>query len=192
MRVLILSFLSCLVSSPAWACSCGHWEGYVSEFTENYVSFWGVSTSAKLSEEETLFGTNVIYKFEILEDYNRIPTRTIEISAPVPDGGNCGVSLYLGQVSLMSAYKQNNGQLTTSFCMPNLPYTPLKDYLETGKDAFVPVKYKCFNDEQEFKKDDPECEVWKGNSDYQYSKEEASDRKEYLKEWRSKRDKVIR
>ena len=76
--------------------------------------------------------------------------------------------------------------------MPNLPYTPLKDYLETGKDAFVPVKYKCFNDEQEFKKDDPECEVWKGNSDYQYSKEEASDRKEYLKEWRSKRDKVIR
>jgi len=191
-RALFLSIVFSLASSPTWACSCAPWEGYVSEFTEDYVSFWGVPVSAKLSDEETQFGSNVIYKFEIFEDYNRIPAHTIEISAHAPNGGNCGASFNIGQVGLVSAYKQKDGQLVASFCTPSLPYAPVQTYLKSGKDVFIPAYYKCLNDEQEFKKDDPECEVWKEHPNYQYSEEEASDRKKYLKEWRSKRGKVIR
>ena len=192
MRVLILSLLSCLFSSPAWACSCAPWEGYVSEFTEDYVSFWGVFVSAKLSGEETFSGDEIVYEFEVLEDYNQLLAHNIKISSTAPESGNCGISLNLGQVSLWSAHQTKKGGLTVDSCTPNLPYLPLKTYLETREDAYIPARYKCLTKDQKIKENDPQCEVWKAYSNYGYSNEEASDRKEYLKEWRSKKDKVIR
>ena len=194
---LMIGFLFTLVlSGQAWACSCAPWSGHVSEFTEGYISVWGVPTAATLEtkwdKDRSYAIQGVTYKLEILEGFDRIIQTNINVSSSVPDGANCGVALTLGIPRFISAYRGAAESYGMSTCTPNLPYKAVKLYLETGEDTYIPEWSDCYRWPEDqtdytpppiFNEESAECAVWKGV--YYGNPVDASyeDLKKYRKIW---------
>jgi len=187
-RALFLSIVFSLASSPAWACSCPHWEGYVSEFTEKYISFWGVpisaavDLSADVSSDELVF-----YEVDVLEDFGRLSKRLIRVEAIAPDSGNCGPILNIGIPQFISAFEDDIGDLAIAGCTPKLPYKAMKAFLETGEDICISSEDSWFFEGREPDEQNPDCMVWNTRSYYQHSPEEEYDRRKYRSKWKSEK-----
>ena len=177
----------------SWACSCGEWSGFVSEFTKDYISIWAVPINAKVNiEDEGRFGRSVTYRLHVLEGFERVIKTEIEVKSNVEDSGNCGVQLRVGLPQLINAYKSRKGEYGVSTCTPNPPYSALKLYLETGQDTFIPNQPDCYdwtgddeNNQATFNEDREDCAVWKDGEEnsFYYGDE---DRGKYRRIWWNK------
>jgi len=193
---MLLRFLLALIFTfgfgvKSWACSCGEWSGFVSEFTKDYISIWAVPINAKVNMEH--LGTpsgGVTYNLHILEGFERIVKSEINVKANVANGGgNCGVQLTFGSPQFISAYKYGNENYGISSCTPNLPYEALKLYLETGEDTYIPEWGECHSWSENnsnytpvFNEGLEECAVWKG-ADHIDDFYGAKDSRKYNKIW---------
>ena len=183
-RALFLSIVFSLASPPAWACSCAPWEGYVSEFTEDYVSFWGVPVTAAVDlSADVSIGELVVYEVDVLEDFGRLSKSLIRVEAIAPDRGNCGTALNIGVPQFISAFEDDNGNLAIAGCTPKLPYKAMKAFLETKKDICISSENSWFFMAREPDEQNPDCMVWNTRSYYQHSPEEEHDRRKYLTKW---------
>ena len=187
----ILTLLFSLISgAQAWACDCAPWSGYVSEFAKSYVSVWAVPTEAKVNIEHVGKPSGgVTYNLEVLEGFDRIIQSKISVYSNVADGGSCGVQLTLGVPQFINVYKYDIEKYGISDCTPTLPYNALKNYLETGKDSFIPEWLTCHSWSENssnytpiFNKSLDECAVWKG-ADYINGFYGAQDSRKYNKIW---------
>ena len=185
LRVFIAIGFALLTSVQAWACDCVPWEGYVSELTEKYISFWGAPTNATVNIEnlgKPLGG--VTYTVDIIEAYGRVSQKTININANVANNsGNCGVPLNLGVAQFITAHHHGDRFYSVSSCTPKLPYSAVRHYLETGEDSFIPSWGKCHSwYEYEYNTELEACEIWKG-ADPIHGVMGAEDQRKYSKIW---------
>jgi len=190
MRIFLTALFLTLVSSPAWACSCGSWEGgLVSKFVGDYKSFWGVPVESKLKARSSdRPGLIVSYKVEVLEDYNRILKKEIEVTSSIADGGSCGVQLTIGVTQFLSAYEYEDGKLGLSSCTPYLPYKALKNYLEKGEDVFVPSESVCFDEKGNIDTENLDCVVWTDASFSPWHRQGEIDQLYYYQRWRAQKE----
>ncbi len=189
-RLLLTILLTLSFSTKAWACSCGEWSGFVSDFTEDYISVWAVPLEAKVNvTDKGRFRSGVTYKLHVLDGFERVIKPEIEVKSNVEDGGSCGVQLRIGLPQLINAFKAQDGEYGVSTCTPHPPYNALKLYLETGQDTYIPTLTDCYdwtgdgeNNQPIFKEDLEECEIWKDklNHVYYYGDE---DLRKYRQTW---------
>lgn len=190
MRIFLTALFLTLVSGPGWACSCGSWEGgLVSEFVGDYKSFWGVPVESKLKPRSSNRpGLIVSYKIEVLEDYNRILQKEIEVTSSIADGGSCGVQLTIGVPQFLSAYEYEDGKLGLSSCTPYLPYKAIKNYLEKGEDVFIPNESVCFDKKGNVDVENPDCVVWEDASFSSWERQGEEDWLDYYRKWYSENE----
>ncbi len=184
-RTLLFAILFSLTSSPAFACSCAPWEGgYVSDYANKYLSLWGVPLSAAVDlSSNSPFGELVIYEVDVLEGYGRLSRSLIHIQAIAPDGGNCGTSLNIGITQFISASEDRQGNLEIGGCTPELPYKAIKGFLESEDDIYIPSPDTCFIKGGEIDEQNPDCMIWKDDSNFWQSPEERNDRRKYESKW---------
>ena len=193
LRFILPFFFALSLGGQALACSCGPWSGYVSEFTESYVSVWAVPTKATVNIQHVGKPSGgVTYNLDILEGFERIIKSEISVDSNVADGGSCGVQLTLGLPQFISAYKYDIDNYGISSCTPNLPYDALKLYLETGEDTYIPEWSECYswpengsNFSPVLNKNLEECTVWK-EADHINSFPGSKDGGKYNKIWWNK------
>ena len=193
LRFLFALFFALGLSSQALACSCSPWSGYVSEFTEDYISVWAVPTKADVNIDNLGKPSGgITYKLHILEGFDRIIQTDINVDSNVANGGSCGVQPTLGVPQFISAHKYTAGEYNLSTCTPSMPYNAVKLYLRTGEDTYIPEWGKCFSWPEDatdytpptFNEEREECSVWKGvyynSPSYDH---EAGDQTKYRKIW---------
>lgn len=191
LRPLFILTLTFGLGVKASACSCAPWSGYVSEFSENYISVWAVPTKANVNIGK--IGTpagGVTYKLEVLEGFGRVNQTSINVSSNVADGGSCGLDLTMGLPQFISAIEYDTENYALSMCTPLVPYDALKHYLQTGEDSFIPEWLECHSwpkDQSDetpiFNKQLKMCAVWKDSDHILNEKIGAKDALYYRKDW---------
>ena len=163
-------------SLQAWACSCGGWEGgKVSELSKKYILFWGVPTKAVVEPaSKSIHPFRVAYDIDVLESFKQTQAKKLTIYSYGVNNGSCGVQLPLGNPQFLVTYKRHEDEIAVDECTPKLPYGPVKKYLKTGVDTYVPNLEKCFSFKGEINTDVEDCKVWNTskNNWYLYGRED--------------------
>ena len=129
------------INSKACSCLCEYGEN-VSETLKNYDVFWGIPISADWKNQSS-FSSSVTTKVSVLEDFNQGLGDTVSVHSAPQDGASCGLQLNLGDVQLITAYKHDDGTRSVGICNCIPPTLPLFEYLETGKDTYIPNPANC-------------------------------------------------
>ena len=187
-----ISLLLSLIATSAHADCLGWPSGNVSKFSESYISFWGVPIKAKTissSKSRLGFGQNISYTFYILEDYGQFSAPQIQVISPKDSQGYYAVEPTLNQPQFISVVETTNGDFVTSRCTDELPYVPLKSFLETGEDTYIPNYLSCLKDaanSSELNLEKEGCKLWENNSYHYTSRQGDEDLLHYIKKWRAK------
>ena len=193
--VLMTSFFYGL---KAHACSCARGDLWLSQLIdrENTVIFEGIALSTNRSAQslelqEALTGPlNPEYAMEVLqshwnkyEHYNSYVTEFSVLKVYKGDvsdriivthnvqGSACGVTPSLTENNMVVAYKNENGDFSTSSCaLYRAPEETIRKYFETGKDIFLPSRHACYSDIKkayeetksisEIKLQNPDCVIY--------------------------------
>ena len=193
-RFLLALALTIGFSAKASACSCSGWEGgYISEFLSNYYSFWAVPVSANLKRVEVQndwFRSQVIYNVVVLEDFGQLSSKRAKVITSPVDGASCGVQFDVGTPQFISVYHRREEAMMASSCTPELPYSALKLYLQTGEDTYIPSGHLCHEAIKlghDIEGADLEaCKVWKDYFSSPWQRQGDADYLTYIKLWRDK------
>ena len=169
---MILRFLLTLTftvgfGAKATACSCAPWEGgYVSDFSKQYLSAWAVPVSGEMETIQNQWGFDEVVKYdlEIIDSFNFVMQTSIKVISSVEDGASCGKQLDIGTPQFLTLHSRAKDGYFLSNCAPRLPYLAVKAYLQNGEDSFIQSMDRCFNENAELSKSDPDCKVWEGSA----------------------------
>ena len=98
---------------------------------------------------------NITSDIVVLESYNQKISKIISIKSSPEDGGMCGFQPRVGIPQLITAYPNKEGYWGFSTCTCEIPSKQLFDYLENGKDSFVPNPQNCEKGSKA-----KECDIW--------------------------------
>lgn len=158
--IIFAAFL--FVPQVSYACSCFcEYNQKVSEYMENKVVFWGIPKNSEVKQtkgEQSDF--NILSNIVVLESYDQKLSKIISIESSPEDGGMCGFQPRLGIPQLITAYPSKKGYSGFSRCTCEIPPKQLFDYLEKGKDTFIPNPQDCQKDNKI-----KECDVWKNEEE---------------------------
>ncbi|NNC38097.1 MAG: hypothetical protein HKO02_11615 [Hyphomonadaceae bacterium] len=128
--------------------------------------FWAIPIESKWegykSDGEREYSGPVVTKVEVIDGYGRLHSHSeLTVRSAPEDGASCGVQLQLGTPQLLTTAGQNN-VISTCNCSP--PIRALLDYLNNGKDVFIPKLDDCWISEGDIRSTD-RCKVWKNWQD---------------------------
>ena len=168
--------------------------GWVSEFAEDYKSFWGVPIESKVIRGPTNQSRPLIsYKVKILESYGHIETQTIDVLGAIDLGGGGDLNLALGVPQFLSVYSRNDGRYSAGPCTPEFPYTAIKGFLQSNLDTYVPDISQCYayykygrnQHSYEVNLEDSDCSIWEAHSAGGYGqRDKEEDRLKYIASWK--------
>ena len=164
---LIYTIALLFTAAPAWACSCLATYGKtVSEIVGDDVIIIGIATDATVVDNESGAST-VRSRVRVLDPLGQSLPDELTVSSPEWDGANCGDPPPLGTVKLIHAYRAefDGGKLWTGSCMGTPPSGALLDYLEQGRDRYIPSFDECESRHRLSRRERRNCRVlWRDDN----------------------------